>query len=119
MSCTRCDRYLKSSSITVSSDTLTILIVPQINLVNLRRYCLLLAQSIPENAGTAQVKITINGFTYPIYTRSGNFLRADELRCRKIYPVIYGNDPNHFSLINCVPKSMYIPTTTTPNEDGD
>jgi hypothetical protein len=36
---------------------------------------------------------------YPVYTRTGNLLRADQIRCRRVYPIIFGSDPNHFSML--------------------
>lgn len=52
----------------------------------------------------------------PIYTRTGNLLRADQIRCRRVYPIIFGNDPNHFSLLCCVPNTVYTPPVVVPTE---
>ena len=65
-------------------------------------------------SNTLPVEITIGSTTYPMYTRSGNLLRADQLRCRKLYPIIFGTDPNHFSLVNCVPNTAYSAAPATP-----
>lgn len=54
--------------------------------------------------------------TYPVYTRTGNLLRADQIRCRRVYPIIFGNDPNHFSLLCCVPNTVYTPPVVVPTE---
>lgn len=56
------------------------------------------------------------GTTYPVYTRTGNLLRADQIRCRRVYPIIFGNDPNHFSLLCCVPNTVYTPPVVVPTE---
>lgn len=50
---------------------------------------------------------------YPVYTRTGNLLRADQIRCRRVYPIIFGSDPNHFSMLCCVPNTVYTPTAPT------
>lgn len=83
---------------------------------NLKRFCLVLAQNLPEGANTLPVQISIGGTTYPVYTRTGNLLRADQIRCRRVYPIIFGNDPNHFSLLCCVPNTVYTPPVVVPTE---
>lgn len=85
-------------------------------LTNLKRFCLVLAQNLPEGANTLPVQISIGGTTYPVYTRTGNLLRADQIRCRRVYPIIFGNDPNHFSLLCCVPNTVYTPPVVVPTE---
>lgn len=82
----------------------------------LKRFCLVLAQNLPEGANTLPVQISIGGTTYPVYTRTGNLLRADQIRCRRVYPIIFGNDPNHFSLLCCVPNTVYTPPVVVPTE---
>lgn len=86
------------------------------NGANLKRFCLVLAQNLPEGANTLPVQISIGGTTYPVYTRTGNLLRADQIRCRRVYPIIFGNDPNHFSLLCCVPNTVYTPPVVVPTE---
>lgn len=112
MSCKNCDRFLKSSSIAVSGTNLLITVESNVDLENMKRFCLLLAQPIPTGSNTNQVYLSVNGTNYPVFTRSGNYLRADQIRCRKLYPVVYGNDPVHFSLIHCVPNTAYSVATT-------
>lgn len=114
MNCRCCDRFLKSSSITVGATSVVITVESNATLNNLDRFCLLLTQNLPVGSNTLPVEITISSTTYPMYTRSGNLLRADQLRCRKLYPVIFGTDPNHFSLVNCVPNTTYSAAPATP-----
>lgn len=73
----------------------------------------LLAQSLPSGANTLPVQIQIGTTVYPVYTRTGNLLRADQIRCRRVYPIIFGSDPNHFSMLCCVPNTVYTPTAPT------
>lgn len=82
-------------------------------LTNLKRFCLVLAQSLPSGANTLPVQIQIGTTVYPVYTRTGNLLRADQIRCRRVYPIIFGSDPNHFSMLCCVPNTVYTPTAPT------
>lgn len=116
MACNRCDRFIKSSSITASSSDVIITISSAPTLTNLKRFCLVLAQNLPEGANTLPVQISIGGTTYPVYTITGNLLRADQIRCRRVYPIIFGNDPNHFSLLCCVPNTVYTPPVVVPTE---
>lgn len=69
----------------------------------------MLAQSLPSGANTLPVQIQIGTTVYPVYTRTGNLLRADQIRCRRVYPIIFGSDPNHFSMLCCVPNTVYTP----------
>lgn len=102
--------------ITASSSDVIITISSAPTLTNLKRFCLVLAQNLPEGANTLPVQISIGGTTYPVYTRTGNLLRADQIRCRRVYPIIFGNDPNHFSLLCCVPNTVYTPPVVVPTE---
>lgn len=34
----------------------------------------------------------------------------------RVYPIIFGNDPNHFSLLCCVPNTVYTPPVIVPTE---
>lgn len=86
---------------------------PKQTLTNLKRFCLVLAQSLPSGANTLPVQIQIGTTVYPVYTRTGNLLRADQIRCRRVYPIIFGSDPNHFSMLCCVPNTVYTPTAPT------
>lgn len=80
---------------------------------HLKRFCLVLAQSLPSGANTLPVQIQIGTTVYPVYTHTGNLLRADQIRCRRVYPIIFGSDPNHFSMLCCVPNTVYTPTAPT------
>lgn len=108
-----CDRFIKSSSITTTSTNLVITLSTTPTLTNLKRFCLVLAQSLPSGANTLPVQIQIGTTVYPVYTRTGNLLRADQIRCRRVYPIIFGSDPNHFSMLCCVPNTVYTPTAPT------
>lgn len=85
MACNRCDRFIKSSSITTTSTNLVITLSTTPTLTNLKRFCLVLAQSLPSGANTLPVQIQIGTTVYPVYTRTGNLLRADQIRCRRVY----------------------------------
>lgn len=92
MACNRCDRFIKSSSITTTSTNLVITLSTTPTLTNLKRFCLVLAQSLPSGANTLPVQIQIGTM---------------------VYPIIFGSDPNHFSMLCCVPNTVYTPTAST------
>lgn len=119
VACNRCDRFIKSSSITTTSTNLVITLSTTPTLTNLKRFCLVLAQSLPSGANTLPVQIQIGTTVYPVYTRTGNLLRADQIRCRRVYPIIFGSDPNHFSMLCCVPNTVYTPIKYSDKEVYD
>lgn len=69
MACNRCDRFIKMSSITASSSNVLITVSSSPTLTNLKRFCLVLAQNLPQGSNTLPVQIRIGGTTYPVYTR--------------------------------------------------
>ena len=101
MACNRCDRFIKSSSITTTSTNLVITLSTTPTLTNLKRFCLVLAQSLPSGANTLPVQIQIGTMVYPVYTRTGNLLRADQIRCRRVYPIIFGRPESFLYVVLC------------------
>lgn len=93
-------RTLYSSSITLSGTTLTVTVsgVSFNTLPNLTDFNLVLCQSLPAGSSTAQVVLNDGTTTVNAFNLSGNYLRADQIRCRKCYSMRYGNDPQHVSM---------------------
>lgn len=108
--CKNCERRLISTSVEVTgvapNQVLTIT-VPSQTFTNLERRCLVIAQSLPAGANNLPVVIKSGTTTIPLRVRTGNNLRADQIRCRRRYKIIYGNDPVHFSLECLVPKTCF------------
>lgn len=97
--------------------------IPTTTFRNHECFKLVLCQSIPTDAAVSQVVI-VNGTGAGInfLVRTGNYVRADQLRCRKAYCVVYGTNPQHFSLMECVKRSCYdvaFPTGTATAEEGE
>lgn len=118
--CNCCNRRLISTSVTVTgvapNQVLTIT-VPTQTFTNLERRCLIIAQSIPAGASNLPAVIE-NGIDFiPVRVRTGNNLRADQIRCRKRYQIIYGDDPIHFSLECGVPCTRFSTTPTLLKEN--
>lgn len=63
----RAENYKNTCEIT----TLVITLSTTPTLTNLKRFCLVLAQSLPSGANTLPVQIQIGTTVYPVYTRTG------------------------------------------------
>lgn len=112
--CKVCNNLTPTIAMTVSAGFLT-LSIANLVLMDKHKVCLMLAQAIPSTAGNLPVQINVNGQNMPIYNRCGNYVRADQLRSRRIYPLIVGTTPPHFtSCSNLCPTSFVQPTINIP-----
>ena len=82
--CNSCRNLVRSTSITLSGNILTITI-PTTTLINKQCLCVVLAQTIPSTV-TADtiVQIADGASTLNVFTPCDNFLYADQLTCRKV-----------------------------------
>lgn len=82
--CNSCRNLVRSTSITLSGNILTITI-PTTTLTNKQCLCVVLAQTIPSTV-TADtiVQIADGASTLNVFTPCDNFLYADQLTCRKV-----------------------------------
>lgn len=118
--CRNCERRLISTSVEVTGtapDQVLAITVPSQTFTNLERRCLVIAQSLPAGANNLPVVINSGEDTIPLLVRTGNNLRADQIRCRRRYKIIYGNDPVHFSLECLVPKSCFSSIPLVPQNE--
>lgn len=103
--CGACTHFVKSNSITVSGNNVVINIpVPELTLENGRKICICLAQAIPNGASLSQtVVITVGTGTtrYPLRTRSGNNVRGDQIKSRKVYHTFVAADSGLFVVSAC------------------
>lgn len=110
-----CELTIKSTSIAMSGSQLVITI-PAVTLTNHQRFRLILCQNIPTNAAVSQVILVTPTQTMNMFVRTGNYLRADQIRCRRVYEMVYGTDPTHVSMICPLRRSCYdvaFPNGTT------
>lgn len=85
-----CDRLILSESVTFAGDTLTINL-PAGSYANCERYCIVIAQAIPDATTiNASVVVTIGEGTeeYPFVNRCGTQLTAASLRTRTKYATV-------------------------------
>ena len=112
-----CVKTYKTSAVTLTGADLY-LTIPGIQFNTLPNYTdlnVIICQSIPTGANTAQVFLSDGITNVEARNLSGNYLRADEITCRKQYRFVFGNDPVHVSLKCPVCRSSYTgPATTAP-----
>lgn len=97
---------VKSTSIVISGTQLVINI-PEVTLTNHQHFKLVLCQNIPTTAGVSQVIVATPTQTINAFVVTGNYLRADQIKCRRCYEMVYGTDPLHVSMVRCLPRSCY------------
>lgn len=101
--CGGCTHFVKTVSVTVSGNVL-ILNIPQKTYSNHEKVCICVAQNIPTNITSAMtVVITIGAGTtqYPLRTRCGNNVHADQIRSRKVYHTNVATDTAVFVVNRC------------------
>lgn len=115
MNCT-CVKTYKTSSVTLTGGNLY-LTIPGIQFNTLPNYTdlnVIICQTIPAGANTSQVFLSDGITNVEARNLSGNYLRADEITCRKQYRFVFGNDPVHVSLKCPVCRSSYTGAASTP-----
>ena len=121
-----CPRFIISQTVTFADGTLTINL-PAGSYANGERYCIVVAQTIPDTTTiTAPVVITIGDGTveYPLVTRCCAQVLASGLRTRYRYPVIVSTDATGgtFKMLGnpcCTPDNRLAAIDgTAPTEGG-
>ena len=97
---------IKSTSIVMAGSQL-IINIPAVTLANNQEFRLILCQPIPTTAGVSQVLLQTPTRTIEMRLRKGNYVRADQLKCRRCYDMYYGTDPVHASMKCLLKKSCY------------
>lgn len=115
MTC-NCVKTYKTSAVTLTGGELY-LTIPGIQFNTLPNYTdlnIIICQTIPAGANTSQVFLSDGITNVEARNLSGNYLRADEITCRKQYRFVFGNDPVHVSLKCLVCRSSYTGAASTP-----
>lgn len=84
--CGGCEHFVKTNSVTLV-DNVLVLNIPQNTYSNKERVCICVAQTLPDVTSVQTVVITIGTGTvqYPLRTKCGNNVHADQIRSRKVY----------------------------------
>ena len=114
---------LKAGSYTVGATGFTINTIqtcpckPITSLKNGECFKLITCLSFPAVTNLVPVFIVLNGVSYPVLDEFGNTLMSDQIRCRRCYRLVFGTNPNHFMIKQCLCPSQATPTSiaTTPS----
>lgn len=89
--CKLCERLILSTAINYDAATNTVIVaLPATSFENCRKYCIVLAQAIPEAATiNAEVVFTVgtNTAQYPFLNKNCVPVAVTQIRTRRIYPV--------------------------------
>ena len=90
--CAGCRNFTKSTSIAVSETNLQITI-PNQTITNGQKLCIALCQSIPNNIAQGMIaQIVIDGKNFNLATPCGNYVYADQIKCRTVLHVTMATD---------------------------
>lgn len=126
--CNTCKRFVLSTAVTLSGTNLVITI-PQNNYANNSEVCIAIAQPIPVGASAANpvvIQIGAGKEQYPLITKCGHDVYADQVCTRKIYCTRVATDNSQFvyngyaglpctSHIFPAALPLVAPATSTPN----
>lgn len=117
--CGGCRHFVRTNSVTLTGGVLILNIpVPQVTLSNKQKICICVAQSIPTavtNANTVAITIGTSATQYPLRTKCGNNVHADQIRSRKVYHTNLATDIPQFVVNSCelCPTGFNFPTIST------
>ena len=101
-------KIIKSKKIYVNKNNELVIEINPIELNNNEIFELIVCNNIPENANENHViKILNNNTVISLYNMTGNYTRADQIKTRMKYPLIYGVDPIHVSFIRRINPSKF------------
>lgn len=103
--CGGCKHFVRTQSVTVAAGVLTLNIPNNFgNIENGEKICICIAQAIPEtvtNTDTISITIGTDATAYPLRTKCGNNVHADQIRSRKVYHVYTATDIPQFVVSGC------------------
>lgn len=101
--CGGCCHFVKTTDVTLVGNVL-VLNIPQKTYSNKEKVCICVVQALPQNITSAQtVAVTIGASAtqYPIRTKCGNNVHADQIRSRKVYHANVATDTATFIVSSC------------------
>lgn len=115
---------LKATSYTVTGSDFTIVTAPVCpcrgtlsQLCNGEMVRLITCLAFPAVTTLVPVFIQINGNNYPVLDHYGNTLYSDQIRCRRVYRLVFGTNPARFMVKQCLEPSQATPTYTDVSEE--
>ena len=101
--CGGCCHFVRTTSVTLTGGVL-ILNIPQSNYSNGEKVCICVAQAISDgvtSADTVAITIGTDATQYPLRTKCGNNVHADQIRSRKVYHTYVATDTGTFVVSSC------------------
>lgn len=101
--CGGCCHFVRTTSVTLTGGVL-ILNIPQNTYRNGEKVCICVAQAIPDgvtSADTVAITIGTDATQYPLRTKCGNNVHADQIRSRKVYHTYVATDTGTFVVSSC------------------
>lgn len=77
----------------------------EVPLQNCDTLSFIICQPIPEFTEIGDVYFCINNINIHLQTRFGNFVKTDQIRCRKKYCVGFGEENSTMVMLTCLPKT--------------
>lgn len=100
--CGGCEHFARTNSVSLVGNVL-VLNIPQKSYDNKEKVCICVAQAIPAVTSAQTVAITIGASAtqYPLITKCGNNVHADQIRSRKVYHTNVATDIGIFVVNPC------------------
>lgn len=100
--CGGCEHFVRTVSATLVGSVL-VLNIPQKTYSNKEKVCICVAQALPNVTSAQTVAITIGTGTtqYPLITKCGNNVHADQIRSRRVYHTNVATDTSLFVMSAC------------------
>lgn len=104
--CGGCCHFIRTNSVTLTGNVLVLNIpqtTPQTFYSNKEKVCICIQQVLPNitSANTVAVTIGASATQYPLRTKCGNNVHADQIRSRKVYHTNVATDTGTFVVSSC------------------
>ena len=77
---------------------------------------LCICTDLPVSTTVVPVEIVINDTNIPMQDVLGNTLQSDQITSRCAFPGVWGTQPLHFKLCNCLRRSVATAEETVPGD---
>lgn len=123
--CGGCTHFVRTTDVTIDGVSL-VLNIPDAVYSNKEKVCICVSQNLPDGTlATDNVVVTVgaDATQYPLITKCGNAVHADQIRSRKVYHTNVSTDIASFvvserELCGTAYNFPTIPTPTTPVSRG-
>lgn len=102
--CGGCKHFVRTTSVTLAAGVLTLAIPSIGNIQNGEKVCICIAQAIPDtvtSADTVSITVGTDATAYPLRTKCGNNVHADQVRSRKVLHTYAATDIPQFVVSGC------------------